>query len=350
MRAKNNIVDQLREKIARAAQQSRRGVILQPGSIGDCIVTLPLVEFMKRSVCPGGVDLIGHTEYTGILPGRSNVDAVKSVDSMGLHRLFARDSEFALADGDPLIFAFAEYAWIVTFLGEPDSDFEQNLIFTANCSHSAEVMALVMKPAEGCDSHVSDFYREQFVKQSGLSEEEYSTVVSMPFIKATAADIRRGREVLAEFGVMPTSEPIVVHPGSGGMEKCWPLDNFLSAGRNLVDKGIDVIFLLGPAELERFSASTIAKIETIGRAFTNLSLADVVGLLSCATGYLGNDSGITHLSAGLGLRTVAVFGPTDPVVYGPVGPAVSILQGRGPEFASSVSEDLQEQAIMALLQ
>jgi len=211
-------------------------------------------------------------------------------------------------------------------------------------------MALVMKPAEGCDSHVSDFYREQFVKQSGLSEEEYSTVVSMPFIKATAADIRRGREVLAEFGVMPTSEPIVVHPGSGGMEKCWPLDNFLSAGRNLVDKGIDVIFLLGPAELERFSASTIAKIETIGRAFTNLSLADVVGLLSCATGYLGNDSGITHLSAGLGLRTVAVFGPTDPVVYGPVGPAVSILQGRGPEFASSVSEDLQEQAIMALLQ
>ena len=89
MCAKSNIIDQIREKIALAVQQSQRGVILQPGAIGDCILTLPLVEFMKETVCRGGVDVIGHTEYIGILPGRSCVDAVRSMDSMELHRLFA---------------------------------------------------------------------------------------------------------------------------------------------------------------------------------------------------------------------------------------------------------------------
>ena len=94
MCARSNIIDKLREKLAIAAQQGRRGVILQPGAIGDCILTLPLAELMKETVCPGGVDIIGHTEYLGMLPGRSCVDAVRSLDSISLHRLFAGEGDF----------------------------------------------------------------------------------------------------------------------------------------------------------------------------------------------------------------------------------------------------------------
>ena len=136
MRTRNNIVEQIRERIARIAVESQRGVILQPGGLGDCVLTLPLAELMKETVCKGGVDIVGHTEYTSMLPGRSCVDTVISIDAMDLHRLFVSEEEFALADGDPLIFSFADYTWIVTFLGGDNSDFEQNLIFTAHCSHS----------------------------------------------------------------------------------------------------------------------------------------------------------------------------------------------------------------------
>ncbi len=350
MCARNNIVEQIREKIARAAQQSQRGVILQPGAIGDCILTLPLAEFMKETVCRGGVDVIGHTEYTGILPGRSCVDGVRSMDSMELHRLFAGEREFEIADGDPLMFAFAEYAWIATFLGEPNSDFEQNLIFTANCSHSAEVMILAIKPGEGCGKHVTDFYREQFIEQSGLSPEEHKTAVGMPLIRPTPGDMNKGKEILAEHGVMPTLKPVIIHPGSGGEHKCWHLDNFLSVARMLASEGIEVVFLLGPAEQERFGASAMARIGAADRLLANLSLADVLAVLSCARGYVGNDSGITHLSAALGIRTVAVFGPTEPAVYGPVGPAVTILQSGEPKFSGAISEELQEKAVSALMQ
>jgi heptosyltransferase III len=332
-----------------AAQQGQRGVILQPGAIGDCILTLPLAELMKETVCPGGVDIIGHTEYLGMLPGRSCVDAVKSLDSMSLHRLFAGEGDFELADGDPLIMAFAGYSWIASFLGEPNSDFERNLIFTVNCSHSAEVITLAMKPDAEHNIHVSDFYRKQFVEQSQLLSQEHNSAVGMPLIRPTQADIYRGKEILAENGIMPTKKAVVIHPGSGGAHKCWRLDNFLSVARILAKEGVEVVFLFGPAEAERFSESAIAGIRTAGKLLTNLSLAEVLGVLGCSRGYIGNDSGITHLAAAVGIRTVVVFGPTEPAIYGPLGPAVTILRSDETDFAGAISEELQQQAVAALL-
>ncbi len=357
MCGKSNIIDKLREKLALAAQQGWRGVILQPGAIGDCILTLPLAELMKEMVCPGGVDIIGHTEYLGMLPERSCVDAVKSLDSMSLHRLFEDEVGFEVADGDPLIMAFAGYSWIASFLGEPESHFEKNLIFAVNCSHSAEVMTLTMKPENGNDIHISDFYRKQFIEQSGfdaltaggLLPQEHNSAISIPLIRPTQADKLRGMEILAENGVMPTTKAIIIHPGSGGTHKCWCLDNFLSVARMLEKEGTDTVFLLGPAEMERFGESTINEIRMLGSLLTDLPLSDVLAVLSCSRGYLGNDSGITHLAAAVGIRTVAVFGPTDPAIYRPIGSAVTILRNNAPDFTTATSEELQNKAAAVLL-
>lgn len=349
MSGKSTIIDKLREMLAIAAQRGTRGVILQPGAIGDCILTLPLAELMKETVCPGGVDIIGHTEYLGMLPGRSCVDAVRSLDSISLHRLFEDEVGFELADGDPLIMSFAGYSWIASFLGEPDSHFERNLIFTVNCSHSAEVITLTMKPVEGSNIHISDFYRKQFVEQNELLSEEHNSAVGMPLIRPMQADIYRGKEILAENGIMPTRKPVVIHPGSGGGHKCWHLDNFLSVARVIAKEGVEVVFLFGPAEVERFSESAIAQIRAIGKLLTNLSLAEVLGVLGCSRGYIGNDSGITHLAAAVGIKTVAVFGPTDPAIYAPLGPAVTILRSDEAGFAGAILEKLQQQAATVLL-
>jgi len=356
MQANDNILDLLREKGAEAARQAQRAVILQPGAIGDCILTLPLAQFMKDCLGLGGVDILGHTEYIGILPGRTCVDGTRSIDSVDLHRLFAPNKTFDLADGDPLINVFGDYAWIVTFLGEPDSNFEQNLIFTANCSRSAEVITLSMKPSKKFSAHITDFYIQQLIAQSGLSLGPWRIRPDEPLIKATDADINRGRELLKETegsGVV-SEKLVVIHPGSGGSHKCWHLDNFLAVAEELVSKDIKVIFLLGPAELERFSDATPAvllhKIEAAGaRCLTDLSFTGVLGLLSCADGYLGNDSGITHLAAALGVRTLAVFGPTNPAVYKPIGPAVTVFASRTKAFTEKPSASLQKELLKDLL-
>ena len=154
---------------------------------------------------------------------------------------------------------------------------------------------------------------------------------------------------MAENGIKPTVKPVVIHPGSGGAHKCWHLDNFLAVARMLEKEGTDSVFLLGPAEMERFGESTISYIRELGNLLTDLPLSDVLAILSCSRAFLGNDSGITHLAAALGIRTVAVFGPTDPAIYRPIGSAVTILQNNTPDFTAATSEDLQNKAAAVLL-
>jgi ADP-heptose:LPS heptosyltransferase len=345
MQTEDDILNLLKEKGAQMARLAQRGVILQPGAIGDCILTLPLAGLMKDSLQLGGIDIIGHTEHIGILPARTCVDGVRSMDSMNLHRMFAETSAFDLTDGDPLINAFADYAWIVTFLGEPYSNFEQNLIFTANCSHSSEVITLSMKPPEGYSNHLTDYYRQQFVDECGLSSETKQIECGSSLIKATEADVNKGRELLSEIQVDSSQKLVVIQPGSGGLHKCWHPDNFLAVAEELRSIGFDVVFLLGPVEQARFSNATIKDINRVAKCLTDLSLTQVVELLSCSDGFLGNDSGITHLAAGMGVRTLVVFGPTNPAVYKPVGPAVTVFTNSEEAFADKPSTALQQEVL-----
>lgn len=345
---KDDILSLLREKGAQAARQAQRGVIVQPGAIGDCILTLPLAGFMKDCLGLGAVDILGHTEYTGILPGRSCVDGIRSIDSLGLHRLFVETRSFDLADGDPLINAFADYAWIATFLGEPNSSFEQNLIFTAHCSHSAEVITLSPKAPKKFCEHITDYYSRQLIDQSGVVLQPQPTGAEQCLIRATEADIKAGKELLKETGLDPDEKIVVIQPGSGGAKKCWHIDNFLSVAKQLVSQNIQVVFLLGPAELDRFTDATIKSIKKVAKCLTDLSLTQVLGLLSCADGFIGNDSGITHLAAALGVKTLVVFGPTNPAVYKPIGPAVKVFRDRSTHFVRKPSPGLQQELLEVL--
>jgi heptosyltransferase-3 len=337
MQKQDDILELVRQKGAEAAQKMQRGLILQPGAIGDCILTLPLAEYMKKALHLGGIDILGHTEYIGFLPGRSCIDGVRSMDSVELRRLFAETRTFELTDRDPLISAFREYAWIATFMGGPNSNFEQNLIYTANCSHSAEVITLSMKPPKGFSEHLSDFYIRQFIDQSGYSLQPQPIRTGDRLIKATEADIKTGKELLRETGLGFGEKLMVIQPGSGGTQKCWHLDNFLAVARELDSRGIEIIFLLGPAEQERFGDEKIKKINSLARCLTDLSLTQVLGLLGCVDGFIGNDSGITHLAAAMGVKTYSIYGPTNPAVYKSIGPAVTVFASNIASFAKKPS-------------
>jgi hypothetical protein len=74
----------------------------------------------------------------------------------------------------------------------------------------------------------------------------------------------------------------------------------------------------------------------------------IAGLLSLAGVMVGNDSGPTHLAAAVGCPTVAVFGPTDPLVWAPVGPRVRTPSGPAGEIPWP-DVDRVESDLLALL-
>ncbi|HEY1267129.1 MAG TPA: glycosyltransferase family 9 protein, partial [Candidatus Binatia bacterium] len=81
-----------------------------------------------------------------------------------------------------------------------------------------------------------------------------------------------------------------------------------------------VSVVLGPAEDDEYTYW--AAHAAVARG---LGLGQLAALLSMADVYIGNDSGVTHLAAAGGVKTIALFGPTDPVEWAPRGSNVEII-------------------------
>lgn len=329
-----DILNILREAESRAQRLAAQALIIQPGAIGDCVLTLPLAEFLKTHLNIGTVLMLGRSRYIEYFPGRTCIDGIKDLDSVDLHRLFVKNNDFELENGDSLINAFAGFEQIITFLGTADSDFESNLIFTANCSNAVEVTTLQFSPPADFDGHITGFYLDSFVSAQSLYERPVSCDLKKTYITAGKSDLIHGRKILEFAGVKGGQDVVAIHPGSGGTAKCWHIDNFYMLAEQLCDKDIKVIFLLGQAEMERFKRKIIDSLGTIAPVLCELSLTQTFQVISCSNCFIGNDSGITHIAAAAGVPTIACFGPTNPNQYGPVGPQVWTLKFEAPDFNS----------------
>lgn len=154
-------------------------------------------------------------------------------------------------------------------------------------------------------------------------------------------------------GVWPsvaTTGRVVLHIGSGGRDKLWPLRNWCELSNRLRAAGSPtdhVLLLGGPVEYERLEPRDHALFQDAGGRFA-MDLNQLVDSLTGAVAYVGADTGPTHLAAQLGVPTLALFGPTDPAVWGPVGPRVIIHRAADGRMAS-ISVESAQSALVCLL-
>ena len=159
----------------------------------------------------------------------------------------------------------------------------------------------------------------QLLARLGLEEQAAWPPHPLESLKATLAG-----STLAGAG----ESRVFLHPGAGSARKTWPPDRFLRLGLLLEERGFLVQVLLGPAERARGLGEGFF----LERGLAAEIVTDVLELarrLAGATGYVGNDAGPSHLAAALGVRSLVLFGPTDPVVWGPPWPGTVCLQAGG---------------------
>jgi len=307
----------------------RAGLIIQPGAVGDVILTLPLVRLLKRQLGLVRVDMMGHSEPLELLIGRSEVDRSIPIETIELHRLFEDNATFDLPEGDSLIELFRPYEIILTFLNDPQGHFEQNLLYTAVMTHAAEVIELKLTPPARFGGHAAHYYLRQFVEQFIPARKQDWDEYSAGLIHPQQAEIETGRKLLTEKGLDLRRPKVLIHPGSGSKRKCWPLKNFQRLAALSAQQGLQVIFLVGPVEQERWGMEAIRELNAQVPVLQGLTLTEVAGLLKCCDGYVGNDSGISHLAGVLGGATAAVFGVSQARHWKPMGQKVTVCQEKG---------------------
>lgn len=151
--------------------------------------------------------------------------------------------------------------------------------------------------------------------------------------------------------LVPEGRPVIaVAANAGRPEKVWPTERFVEVVRSLSAPdgplpGARVLIAGGPGE-EGFTAVLRAAfpdaVELAGRE----ELLVQAACIGRAALYLGNDSGLSHVAAALGVPTLAVFGPTDPRQYAPFGPHAAYVGGTTDGPARGI-EDVPVSEVLA---
>ncbi|QOJ00386.1 MAG: glycosyltransferase family 9 protein [Phycisphaeraceae bacterium] len=171
---------------------------------------------------------------------------------------------------------------------------------------------------------------------------EHNALRMFPEAALRAIDARATRPLIdqltrEEGGPVPLPRvdhpggPLVVHVGAGSPAKSWPIDRWPGVVASLRTRAINAPwrFIAGEVEAERFTRDDRAAFDTLGGRYL-ATLDDLRRAITPARAFAGNDSGPTHLAAQLGVPTLAIFGPTDPTLWAPCGPAVRVLAAGGP--------------------
>jgi ADP-heptose:LPS heptosyltransferase len=246
-----------------------RRLLIRPGGIGDCILSLPALEFLKA-------------EYTEVwvraevVPLIRFADRVRPIASTGIDLLGLPEMDAPPALLDHL----RAFGSIVSWYGANRPEFREQMN-----GLGLPIQFFPALPSAGERIHAADFFLQQADGDGPAIPK-----IDCPYAPADYA---------------------VIHPFSGSPRKNWPLSRFRELAERLA---VPVQWCAGPEE-ELDGAIRIA------------DLYELACWLARAKVYIGNDSGITHLAAAAGAKVVAIFGPTDPAVWAPRGDRVRVIGG-----------------------
>lgn len=253
-------------------------LVIRPGAIGDCILALPAIRFLASQ----DTELWIPTAVVPLFKGLA--DVVRPLASTGIDLVGVGD----LAMSAALERKLQSFASIFSWYGANRPEFRTAMERT--CVPCEFRSAL---PAPEYGGHATDFFLAQVGAPAG----------AIPTI-----DVR------------PTAkrDSVVIHPFSGSASKNWPLERYRQLAARLP---CGVEWSAGPEE-------------ELAEATRLDDLRELAEWLAGARLYIGNDSGITHLAAATGVKTLALFGPTRAEKWAPRGENVTVVRAQSMEQLS----------------
>jgi len=307
----------LREELRRLAEQGRplEILIVRSGALGDTILLLPTVHRLQAAFPQARLTLMGSRWAGQIVPMLESPCELLAFESPRFARLFAPDG---WQDAPPLL---RGKDLAVIYTAEPRGAFVRN---TERACRGA-VIPWPVRPPGGV--HAACHLAAAVAAKVPAPHE-----LPRPSVRPSQEAAASARAWLSERVGQGRGALVIVHPGSGSRSKCWPAPRFAQLIRALRRRTARVALLAGPADDEScgavLSALSGGDAPPVAR-FENLEA--VAALIACADAFVGNDSGVTHLAAAIGVPTLAIFGPTDPATWGPLGRTVAVVRGDASE-------------------
>jgi heptosyltransferase-2 len=271
-------------------------LIFAPNWLGDAVMSLPAIADVRRALPATAIDVAARP---AIAPLFRLVDGVRDLISGDA----PRDREYGAALLLRNSFQSALTAWRA---GVPErwgfrSDWRGGLLTRA-----------VLPPADTV--HQAAYY-QHLVRALGFANGALA-----PSLAASKESRSEGQSLLRSAGWDGRTPLVAIAPGAayGGAKK-WPAASFAELAASLAADGVQSV-VVGSA-----SDAATPELRTSLSLVGKTDLPALAGVLVHCRALVSNDSGAMHFASALGIRVVALFGPSDERVTRP------LARGGGPE-------------------
>ena len=291
--------------------KAQRILVIKIRYIGDVLLVTPVLESLKQAFPQVSASMLVNAGTEGVLannPFLEEVFLVPEGKSWGrhialIHTLRSRkfDMILDLTDGDR--------AAVVGFL----SGAKYRVGYNSEQRWRGTLYHRIVQ-GDRHEMHAVDYHLR------ALEAVGCKIDCRNPRIYPSKQDHAAADQLLKERGISPDKPWIALHPGARHWFKAWPEENFIElAGRLHAEHHLSILVVGGPKETEM--ADCIVKAcgpwaDTVAGRTTLLQLG---ALLGRASFFVGNDAGPMHIAASVGTPVLALFGPTPPAVWGPLG-------------------------------
>jgi heptosyltransferase-1 len=180
---------------------------------------------------------------------------------------------------------------------------------------------------------------QTWLEEIGLSRATSTLNPGTALLPRDKASEARLDATLQSHGLL-RSPIAILNPGAGWGAKQWQPSRYGELAIRLASRGLRPVINYGPGE-ESLAREAVAASD--GSAVSLFStLSELMALARRSQVFIGGDTGPMHLAALLGVKTVALFGPTDPARNGPYWAGTRVL--RDPASITSYSHKRAEDA------
>ncbi len=307
--------------------------------IGSSVNTLPVLKALKRKYPKAHLSVLAPTKNAALLYKNKYVDNVILID-MNIFSLFKVIRQIR-----------GKYDLVI------DMEHWLNISAILSFLASSYVIGFSNKFRAILYSDKIPFDPEKHAALNNMELAELTKsyhLEKLEKIETTKVDQRFVQMFLKQHGMNERKELIIgLCPGSGGtiIERRWPKERFAELADMLAAKYKTKIIFVGSADEQQLIQDIQRMMHHPSASAAGFTLGQSIALIDCCHVFISNDTGPMHLAAAQGIKTIGLFGPETPVIFGPFGkfnisiykndqPSIKIYEGVHKRPKEDVMENI----------